>query len=116
MHVKEMMVTTCEIVTKDPNNKKELIEKMQRIEDVDECKTKEVEQVMETEEFNETSTKRKVTQAKEDKIKYFDPQDSPHAIGTSDNRNQHVQWVKNTKENNIKIAKINKAQKLSQNE
>ena len=83
---------------------------------VEECKTKEVEQVMETEEFNETSIKRKVTQAKEDKITFIDPQDSPHTIGISNNRNQHVQWVKNTKENNIKRAKINKAQKLSQNE
>ena len=110
------MVTTCTIAIKDPKEKKELIEKMQRIEEVDECKTKEADQAMETEECNETSTKRKVTQAKEDQIKYFNPKDSPHMIGITDNRNQYVQWVKNTKENNIKRAKINKAQKLSQNE
>ena len=114
--MKETMVTICKIVINDPNNKKALIEKMQKIEDADECKMKEVEQVMETEECDENSSKRKVTHAKEDKIKYFDPQDSPHAIGTSDNRNQCVQWVKNTKENNIKRNKINEAQKLSQNE
>ena len=89
---------------------------MQRIEEVDECETKEVDQAMEREELNETSTKRKVTQAKEDQIKHFNPQDSPRVIGMTDNRNQCVQCVKNTKETNIKRAKINKAQKLSQNE
>jgi hypothetical protein len=92
------------------------MEKMKQIEDADKCKINEEENVMEIDECDENSSKRKVTHAKENKVKHFEPQDPPHMIGTSDNRNQHVQWVKNTKANNIKRAKIDEAQNLSQNE
>ena len=81
------------------------MEKMKQIEDADKCKINEEENVMEIDECDENSSKRKVTHAKENKVEYFKPQDPPHVIGMSDNRNQCVQWIKNMKVNNTKMER-----------
>ena len=65
---------------------------------------------METEEYSETPTKRKVTHRKEDQIACFNPNESPHAIPIN-NRNQHMQYAKNKKESNIKRSKTIQARK-----
>ena len=59
MHMKEIIVTMCAILIKDPIDKKELMEKIQRIEEVDKYKTKEENQVMEIENAMKSQLKEK---------------------------------------------------------
>ena len=85
--MKEMIMNAFHVVAKNLNNKEELLEKLNQIEEIEPCKLSKKDDLIEEDEEGKLS-KRKSACVRDNQKRHFNSSNLPHMIGATGSCNQ----------------------------